>query len=123
MSETTLRPEAEYLAFLAQGRFMIQRSRTSGRHIFHPRVVEPGTGSTDLEWVQASGRGTVYSTTAVSQKPPTPPFNIALIDLAEGCRMMSRVEGIPADQVRIGMVVQARIVTENDQPVVVFVPV
>jgi uncharacterized protein len=119
-----IRPEAEFTAFLAGGKFMIQRSRDSGRHIFHPRIVEPGTGSSNLEWVEASGEGTVYSTTAVSQKPPAKPYNVALIDLAEGPRMMSRVEGIPADQVTIGMKVRARVTTEEGQPpCVVFVPV
>jgi uncharacterized protein len=119
-----IRPEAEFTAFLAQGKFMIQRSRDSGRHIFHPRILEPGTGSSNLEWVEASGEGTVYSTTAVSQKPPAKPYNVALIDLAEGPRMMSRVEGIPADQVTIGMKVRARVTTEEGQPpCVVFVPV
>lgn len=118
-----IRPEAEFMAFLAQGKFMIQRSRDSGRYIFHPRIVEPGTASSNLEWVEASGEGTVYSTTAVSQKPPAKPFNVALIDLAEGPRMMSRVDGIPADQVAIGMKVRARVVTEEGQPpCVVFVP-
>jgi uncharacterized protein len=119
-----IRPEAEFTAFLAQGKFMIQRSRDSGRHIFHPRIVEPGTGSSNLEWVEASGEGIVYSTTAVSQKPPAKSYNVALIDLAEGPRMMSRVEGIPADQVTIGMKVRARVTTEEGQPpCVVFVPV
>src|ERR1700744_3323369 len=87
-------PARAYLAFLEQGRFMLQRSRASGRYIFYPRVMEPGTGSTDLEWVPASGAGTVYSTTIIRQKPPTPSYNLALIDLAQGPRMMSRVQGI-----------------------------
>jgi uncharacterized OB-fold protein len=118
-----IRPEAEFMAFLEEGKFMIQRSRDTGRHIFHPRIVEPGTGSSNLEWVEASGLGTVYSTTAVSQKPPTPPYNVVLVDLAEGPRMMSRVEGIPADQVKIGMQVRARIVrAQGEPPFVVFDP-
>ena len=71
--------------------------------LLFPRVAEPGTGCTDLEWVEASGKGTVYSTTVIRQKPPTPNYNLALIDLAEGARMMSRVEGIPPEEVRIGM--------------------
>ena len=90
---STIFPESDYLKFLAEGSFRIQRSRASGRYIFYPRVVEPGTGSTDLEWVEASGRGTVYSTTIIRQKPPTPSYNLALIELAEGPRMMSRVVG------------------------------
>lgn len=119
----TVFPETEYKKFLAEGSFRVQRCRTSGRFISYPRVVEPGTGSTDLEWVEASGRGTVYSTTVVRQKPPTPSYNLALIDLAEGPRMMSRVEGIPPEQVKIGMAVQAKIVDQAGEPVVIFEPV
>ena len=117
-----LHPEKEYLAFLSEGRFMIQRCRTSGRHVFYPRIAEPLTGSTDLEWVEASGQGVVYSTSVVRQRPPAGDYNVALIDLEEGPRMMSRVEGLPPQEVRIGMKVRARIVRENDAPLVVFEP-
>jgi uncharacterized protein len=117
-----MNPEKEYFAHLAEGRFMIQKSRSTGGHVFYPRVAEPGTGATDLEWVAASGHGTVYSTTVIRQKPPTPNYNLALIDLAEGPRMMSRVEGIAPEDVRIGMPVKAKIVHENEQALVVFEP-
>ncbi|PJK27446.1 Zn-ribbon domain-containing OB-fold protein [Minwuia thermotolerans] len=117
-----VKPEQEYIAHLEAGRFMLLRSRASGRCMFYPRVAEPGTGATDLEWVEASGHGTVYSTTAVQQKPPKESYNVALIDLAEGPRMMSRVEGVPAGKVEIGMKVKARITRENDRPIVVFDP-
>ena len=119
---TDIHPEQDYLRYLNEGRFMIQRSIDSGRFIFYPRVAEPMTGSTHLEWVPASGRGTVYSTTVINQKPPTPNYNVALIDLEEGPRMMSRVDGIAPENVRIGMPVRAKIVRENDQPIVVFEP-
>jgi hypothetical protein len=36
--------------------------------------------------------------------------------------MMSRVDGIAPEAVRIGMAVTARVVREGDQPLVVFVP-
>lgn len=123
MPPTIPRPEQEFMAFLAQGRFMIQRSRSSGRHVFYPRVAEPRTGATDLEWVPASGAGTVYATSVVRQRDPSQSYNVALIDLAEGPRMMSRVEGIAPDAVRIGMRVQARVAAEGDGFVVVFDPV
>ncbi|HTV98615.1 MAG TPA: Zn-ribbon domain-containing OB-fold protein [Steroidobacteraceae bacterium] len=115
-------PEEEFFAFLAEGRFMLQRSRESGRCFFYPRVAEPLSGCTDLEWVEARGRGTVYSTTVVRQKPPTPSYNVALIDLEEGPRLMSRVEGIASEEVRIGMAVKARIIRESDKPLLVFEP-
>jgi len=113
-------PDAEFRAFLVAGRLMIQRSKSSGVHVFYPRAVAPGTGARDLEWVEASGRGVVYSTTVVRKKPPEPSYNVALIDLAEGPRMMSRVEGVEPAAVAIGMAVQARIVDQDGEPVVVF---
>lgn len=126
MAETSnppsVHPEREYLAFLAQGRFMLQRSRASGRHVFYPRVVAPGSGDTDLEWVEASGKGTVYATTVVRQRPPAADYNVVLVDLDEGVRMMSRVEGVPPADVRIGLRVQARVRTGGDTPMVVFEP-
>lgn len=117
-----IRPEQQFEAFLGEGRFMLLRSRETGRCIWFPRVAEPGTGCTDLEWIEASGDGTVYTTTVIRQKPPTPDYNLALIDLAEGPRMMSRVEGIAPDQVRIGMRVRARVVKDGERNVVVFQP-
>ena len=117
-----MNPEKEYFEHLREGRFVIQRSRSTGGHVFHPRVAEPGTGATDLEWVPASGRGVVYSTTVIRQKPPTPNYNVALIDLAEGPRMMSRVQGIAPEDVKIGMQVKARVIVEGEQPLVVFEP-
>lgn len=116
-------PERDYLRHLADGRFMLQRSRATGRFFFYPRVAEPGTGSTDLVWVEASGNGTVYATTVIRQRPPTPSYNLALVDLAEGPRMMSRVEGIAPDAVRIGMRVKARIARDGETFIVVFDPV
>ena len=120
---TLLQPDKQYQEFLAQGRFMIQRSRVSGRSFFYPRVAEPGTGCTDLEWYAPSGLGTVYAVTVIAPRPPTAPYNVALIDLDEGARMMSRVEGVPPEQVRIGMAVRARITREADGAIVVFDPV
>lgn len=120
MSE--IQPEAQYLQHLNEGRFMIQRARASGQYLFYPRIAEPVTGSTDLEWVEACGRGVVYSTTVVRKKPPTPNYNVVLIDLEEGPRMMSRVVGVEPEDVKIGMQVKARIETEGEAPVVVFEP-
>jgi uncharacterized protein len=117
-----IQPDKQYLEFLAQGRFMIQRSRATGRYIFYPRVAEPATGSTDLEWVEPSGSGTIYSVTIVRQKPPAPDYNVVLVDLAEGPRLMSRVDGVGSKPVRIGMAVKARVIRENDAPLLVFEP-
>ena len=83
---------------------MIQRSRSTGRHVFYPRVAVPGSGETDLEWVPASGDGSVYSITVNRTREGS--YNVALVDLAEGPRLMSRIEGVETAQ--IGTRVKAR---------------
>ncbi|MFK7942384.1 MAG: Zn-ribbon domain-containing OB-fold protein [Paracoccaceae bacterium] len=114
-------PEAEFRAYLADGKFMIQRSASTGVYVFYPRAFAPGTGETDLEWVEASGEGVVYATTANRRSPAKGgTFNVALIDMAEGARMMSRVVGIDADKVEIGQKVRARIEDLNGAPAVVW---
>ena len=115
-------PEAEFQEFLAAGRFMMQRCPASGRHEFYPRIAEPASGDMNMEWVEASGFGSVYSVTVVRPKPPAVPYVVALIDLAEGPRMMSTVEGIAPEAVRIGMRVRARIAQRDGQNLIVFEP-
>ena len=117
-----VRPEEEWRAHLAEGRFMIQRSRSTGGHVFYPRIAEPGTGAGDLEWVEASGRGTVHAVTVVRKKDPADSYNVVLVDLAEGPRLMSRIDGIPNDAIAIGMAVKATITHERDEPMLVFTP-
>ena len=118
----SVHPEQEYMAHLAEGRFMLQRSASTGGYVFYPRVAEPGTGATDLEWVEASGRGVVYACTVVRQRPPAADYNVVLVDLAEGPRLLSRVDGLRPDEVKIGLRVRARVLQEADGPVLVFVP-
>ncbi len=63
--------------------------------------------------------GVVYATTAV-YRPEGDPYNVVLVDLEEGFRMMSRVEGVPAQRVEVGARVKLGVDRENDDPVPVF---
>jgi uncharacterized protein len=99
-------PLGTYLEHLKKGELAYQVSG-DGKPVFFPRAVAPGTGG-PLEWRVSKGLGTVYSTTVVHHRNE-PPLNVALIDLDEGFRMMSRVEGIDATEVRIGMRVKFRV--------------
>jgi uncharacterized protein len=118
----TMGPEAHWRAALGEGRLLLQWSASDGTFVFPPRTMAPGSGSDDLEWVAASGLGTVYSVTVISPKPPLEPYNVVLVDLDEGPRVMSRVEGITAAEVRIGMRVEARIGEVDGEPILLFDP-
>lgn len=116
-------PERRYLDYIAEGKFMIQRSKSTGAYVHYPRTLNPGTGEADLEWVEASGEGTVYATTVNRQRPERGgDYNIALIDLKEGPRMMSKVVGIEPSDVKIGMKVRAKIDKIGETDAVVFEP-
>jgi uncharacterized OB-fold protein len=116
-------PERTYHEALGAGQFRIQRCNACARHVFYPRVLCSHCGSPDLSWVTPSGNGIVYSTTVVRRKADLGgDLNIALIDLEEGVRMMSRVDKLRPDQVSIGMAVRASVIVENGQPLVVFTP-
>ena len=121
-------PEAEWRRHLADGRFMIQRSVSTGRHVFYPRVCAPGDGVQDLEWVPVSGDGIIHAVTVVRKKDPADSYNVALVELAEGPRLMSRIDEAALDAIRIGMKVRAKILPEGEataagpRPLLVFVP-
>ncbi|MCR4265278.1 Zn-ribbon domain-containing OB-fold protein [Nitratireductor sp. ZSWI3] len=109
-------PQATYEAFLAEGRFMIQRARRTGEYVFYPKVMSP-SGETELEWVEASGGGTVYAITVNRRREGS--YNVALVDLDEGPRMMTTITGV--ETLPIGARVRAR-VEPGETPRVVFEP-
>lgn len=89
---------------------LVRKCRSCGRHHFYPRDFCPSCFSFDVEWAKASGRGTVYSFTVCHRPAPgfenDVPYNLALIELDEGVRMMSSVVDCPLDEIRIGMEVE-----------------
>lgn len=118
--ETFPVPDREFRDFLSRGHFMLQRSRSSGRHVFPPRVAEPGTGARDLEWVVASGRGTLHAITLLPRKAPERAHCIILVDLAEGPRLISTLRDEAPETAVIGEELQAQIENGADGPLLVF---
>jgi uncharacterized OB-fold protein len=116
-------PLGIYLEHCRKGELAYQVCTDDNTAVFFPRAVAPGSGSGNLEWRVSKGLGTVHSTTVVHYKNEAP-LNVALIDLDEGFRMMSRVEAIDPMQVRIGMRVKVRMHPGNEKqpPYPVFTP-
>jgi uncharacterized OB-fold protein len=124
MERMNASPLGRYVEHLKAGELAFQVCLDDGAAVFFPRVLAPRTGSTNLEWRVSSGLGTVYSTTVVHYRGE-PPLNVVLIDMDEGFRLMSRIEDIAPEEVRIGMRVKARVHTggEGELPYPVFIPV
>ncbi|WP_457090352.1 Zn-ribbon domain-containing OB-fold protein [Microvirga sp. P5_D2] len=94
-----------------QGRLMLQQSKSGGPVFFYPRPICPYTGSTDLVWKEASGRGRIVSFSIV-MRPNHPSFNeevpiiLAEIALEEGANMLARVITSDANSVESGGAVE-----------------
>ena len=87
-----------------------------GTPVFYPRLVAPKTGGA-LEWKVSKGLGTVYATTTLHPRNGEP-YDVSMVDLDEGFRMMSRIENIDPSEVKIGMRVKMRMIPgTDDQPV------
>ena len=115
-------PAEVYRSYLKEGKLGFQRGRGCRSAVFYPRVLCPVCGSASFAWEESGGRGTVYATTAVYRRDDEP-YNVALVDLEEGFRIMSRIEGLPAEEVEVGMGVSFEVREEDGQPVAVFAPV
>ena len=114
-------PLGTFIEHLKKGELAYQVA-DDGKAVFFPRAVAPVTGG-ELQWRVSNGLGTVYSTTVVYYKGEAP-LNVALIDVDEGFRLMSRVEDIDATKVKIGMRVRFRAHPgdEKQPPYPVFTP-
>lgn len=114
-------PDATFREHLKQGRFMIQKCGRCGTFIFYPRLLCTGCGASDLAWQEANGGGAVYSTTVVRRKADQGgDYNVAVIELAEGPRLMSKVVDVAPADVSIGMRVRAAIDQTANGPLLVF---
>ncbi len=116
MANAPSSPLGVYLEHLAKGELAYQFSPDANAAVFYPRVICPTTGSDNLQWRVSKGLGTVHATTVVTPQKGDP-YNVALIDVDEGFRLMSRVEDIAPLDVRIGMRVKFRVhAAEGDEP-------
>lgn len=105
---------------LKEGRFCLQVCEGCQRHVFYPRQHCPNCGEALTRWQEASGRGVVYSSTTVSRSAEQGgAYNVSIIELEEGPRLMSCVVGATTD-VEIGASVTARITKDAEEPLLVF---
>jgi uncharacterized OB-fold protein len=102
---------AHYWRAALEGRLEIQRCSACRRHQFYPRRFCIACLSDRIEWVQASGRGKVYTYTVchVAGHPAFEarvPYAIAMVELDEGVRLMAGIVDSDLARLAIGAPVQ-----------------
>ena len=95
----------------AEHRLVVQRCTACGATRHPPSPVCPKCRSVESEWLELSGRGAVYSYTAVHRPiaaEQTLPFVVAVIELedSDGLRMISNVVDVDPAELEIGMPVE-----------------
>ncbi|MFF2846336.1 Zn-ribbon domain-containing OB-fold protein [Streptomyces sp. NPDC058001] len=98
------RVDEEFWRACREGRYLLFRCGRCDRAVW-PAGGCPEHGMADMEWCEASGRGTLHTWTVVHQRYATsfddPPANVALVELDEGPLVHTTV--VDADRLRIGM--------------------
>ena len=92
----------------ADGRLLLVRCSACGEAHYYPRPFCPRCGGTSVSWEQASGDATLYTWSVVHQNDLPPfrdkvPYVAAVVDLAEGPRMMTNVVGADHSALEVGM--------------------
>jgi uncharacterized OB-fold protein len=108
------------------GKLMLPRCCDCNRVHWYPRHICPNCHSMNLEWIEASGEGTVH-TFAVQHLVFGPwakeaPYVTAYIDLKEGDRMLTVLRGVDPEKpeaIKIGAKVTVEFEQANEET---FIP-
>ena len=93
---------------LAEHKIRIQYSPSSGRYVFYPRVLAPGTLADDLQWREISGAGSLYTFT-VAYRPVAAHFAahvpqlLAVVQWDEGPRFATEIVNAEPARLSVGM--------------------
>ena len=92
-------------------KLLFQCCESCGNNIFYPKKMCPSCFSSALKWVEASGKGTIYShTTCFSNVAPgfekDAPYVVAVVDLEEGVRVLTNIIACNPDDLKCDMPVE-----------------
>jgi uncharacterized OB-fold protein len=97
----------------AQNRLLLPRCDKCQTLIWYPRPFCPRCASTSVTWIEASGRGTIYSFTVNRRGTADLPeyrdvgaYVLAYVELEEGPRVLTNIVDCDPDSVRIGQPVE-----------------
>jgi uncharacterized OB-fold protein len=103
-----------------QGKLLVQTCKSCEARIFFPRKQCPECWSTDLDWIEASGKAEIYAFSVTYEGVEAVfrddlPIVLAWVDLPEGIRMQTNIIDCDPDTVEIGQQVEVvfKAVTED----------
>ena len=95
---------AVYWESAKNGKLLVKTCKACGKLHYYPRTICPHCLSSDTDWVEASGKGTIY-TYSVMRRTEFP-YVIAYVTLEEGVTMLSNIVECDVDDVTVGQAVE-----------------
>ena len=107
-----------YWQSAADGTLVLQRCVDCGEFQFYPRALCAACAG-ETEWVDASGRGTLYTFTVIRQNRSEAfvrlsPYAVGIVELVEGVRMMSNIVECELDRLEVGMALEVLLLKAAD---------
>lgn len=96
----------------AEGKLLIKRCDACGKNHFYPRPLCPFCASDRTSWIEASGKGRIYTLTTVRKWEVK--AAIAFIELDEGPRVQALVADQDPQSLQIGDTVMAQFAQAED---------
>ena len=110
-----------------EGKLLLNSCPTCDQAYFPPRPFCPTCGCRDVEVIEATGKGRLYSYVISNLPAPgyTPPFTVAVVMLDEGVKMVSNIEGLPPEPeaLELDMPLEVTFETRGDMKIPQFKPV
>ena len=111
----------EYWRAAAAGRLLLKRCRDCGETHHYPRAICPYCLSAATTWIEASGRGRIYSYSTMGVADAA--YTLAYVTLEEGVTMLTNIVDCAQSKLRVGLDVTVVFEpSEDGQPVPMFAP-
>ena len=111
----------EFWSKANDGKLLLPRCMDTNQFFWYPRKISPFTLSTNVEWVEAAGKGVIYTFSVMRRADPQ--YVIAYVRLVEGITMMTNIVECDPDSLEVGQPVELLMQeAENGQKIPVFRP-
>lgn len=97
--------DERYFEAAGQGKLLLKKCNDCKEVHHFPRGICPFCFSTNVDWVEAKGTGTIYSYSVTRRAGPIP-YCIAYVTLDEGITMLTNIVDCDLDTVKIGQKVK-----------------
>lgn len=120
--------DTSYENFLKELRIMGSKCKKCGALALPPRPICISCFSTEMEWVEFKGRGSLAAFTSITVAPPymakegfgrNNPYVVGVVELDEGVKTVARIIGVDAknpSQIRVGTPLKAEFLDRGEGP-------